>query len=107
MSGEADYKPSPGRGDALHLIGPAKHPVWIGPKKDIPNLFTPDFWFAYEHWRRFNLGLGLPEARPWTEQDQWLMDTIAAFEEHFRAHFSPYRYLADMLMSVVTALARR
>ena len=103
MQGKAGYKPSPGYGDKMHLIGSAARPIWMGKKRDVPKLFSSEFWLLYEVWKRFNLGFGLPEAEPWTRQDQWIMDGIALFEEHYRGHFSPPRYLSDTMIAMLRA----
>jgi hypothetical protein len=104
MSGKAGYKPTPGYEDKMHMIGDSKSPVWIGRKGDVPGLMTREFWIAYSAWRMFNLGFGFPDPGTWTEQDQWLVEAMAAFEEHYRARFSPERSQQAQMEAI---LARR
>lgn len=107
MEGKAGYVPTPGYEHKLHFIGDVKSPIWWGEKGDVPKLFTSEFWAAYEVWRKMHLGMGLPNGTPWTAQDQWLMDTVAAFEEHYRGNFSPERYLAEVMIAGFRAMAQR
>lgn len=107
MSGNADYRPPPGFGEKLHLIGPSKKPVWVGKKKDVPKLLTDDFWRAYEMWRLFNLGFGLPSGKSWTEEDQWIVEVVALFEEHYRAHFSFEHGVLARIDAYFAAISKR
>lgn len=104
MEGKANYRPAPGFEHKLHLIGDPKRPIWSGPKGDVPRLFTDRFWIAFEAWRYFNLGLGLPDGLPWDQQDQWLIESIAAMQEHYLGHFSPQRHVSDILLRIVQLL---
>ena len=101
MQGNAGYKPAPGYENKLHFIGPVKRPVWIGRKNDVPKLFTHEFNVAYQYWRIWNLGAGLPDPGHWTEQDNRLMKILLLFEEHYRAHFSPERSQQAQLNAIL------
>ena len=97
MSGNADYQPTPGYEDRMHFIGPVRAPIWIGKKREVADLITEEFWYYFQAWRMFNVGLGLPDPGLWPDQDPTLVDVIAGFQEIYRVHFSAE---AEMLQGV-------
>lgn len=105
LSGNADYQPSPGYGERRHFLGPAKAPIWIGYKRDVPGLLTEEFWRCFTAWRIYRIGGGFPESGPWPEQDPIIVESILAFEELYKRHFSAEKYVADALGAIIKLLS--
>lgn len=104
MEGKAQQVIPKGYENKMHFIGHYSRPVWIGRRGDVPKLFTQEFWYVFNAWRMFNLGFGLPDEGPWTEQDTWLVERMAMFEEHYRANFSPHRSTEASLSGILGAM---
>lgn len=89
-SGKADFeiKDRPGMAERLFIIGSVERPIMVCQRKEIPGLFTQEFWQYYEVWSYFHFGFGLPGGRPWDEQDPGLMKTLLTMEQCFRRDFT-------------------
>ncbi len=72
----------------MHVIGKGDSPVYICKKKEIPGLFTNEFYRLYEMWYMFHQGFGLPSPKHWTEQDPDLMKMLSNMKAHFDRYFS-------------------
>jgi hypothetical protein len=83
---KADYKPSKGFEDRLHVIGDGNNPVYVCKKKEVPELFTPFYWKCYNLWRYFNKKIMPASIKNWNELDE--LDILLAMENHFEQNFS-------------------
>lgn len=91
----------------MHVIGPGDNPVYICKKGEVKELFSEDFFFCYEVWRYFNAGFGLPDGRPWGDQDPGLMEAIMAMENHYRRNFSMSYAMIQYIEAIIKRLDKR
>jgi len=88
MEGKQGYKPKKGHEDRYHVIGEGDNPVAIMKKSEVSALFTPFFYYAFEVWRKYHAGLGLPGGVPWDAIDPDLANAVETMENHYEQHFS-------------------
>lgn len=88
LKGQADYKPMKGFEEKRHVIGDPESPILICKKKDIPSLFDAKFYFYFEAWKNFNVGMGLPELGGWTENRADVVSVVREFETYYRRNYS-------------------
>jgi hypothetical protein len=98
MGGKADYRPSPGYEDKLHVIGPPGHAVWVGRKGDVPGLLNDRFWEVYRAWQTFHLGLDKPE------RGSAVADGVMMLEGQYRAHFDERHAVLSRLDAIIKLL---
>ena len=87
----------------MHVIGPGDKPVFVCKKKEVPRLFTSEFWFTYEVWQYFHNGFGLPDGKPWESQDPVLMKNVLGMEFYFKQNFS----IESVQLKYMEALLKR
>ena len=107
MSGNAAYRPATGYEKRRHFLGPAKSPIWIGQKADVPKLLTETFWRLFEAWRYFRIGAGWPEPGTWADQGSVVAEAVLKFEEYYRVYFSHENALIESQNQLARLLAGR
>ncbi len=107
MSGNAGYSPTPGYEEKMHFIGPISSPLWFGQKQDVPKLLTSDFYRVYGIWKRFNMGMGLPDRGTWVEHDDTLIDAVVQMETLYRVHFSADHAIIELLTALLKKGTKR
>jgi hypothetical protein len=80
-----------GLGDIRENAGTFKNPVKVW-RSEIPELFTHEFYVALALWRRWHLGMGFPFSGGWAEQPAWIVETIDAFETHYRVYVGEHEW---------------
>jgi len=67
------------------FIGPVKKPVMFVKRHQVKYFLDEWFFSAYDLWRKFNMGLGLPYAGGWADNPAHVVAIIEAFETENRA----------------------
>lgn len=83
-----------------HLIGTGSKPVLILLKKEVPELFTPQFWLIYRLWGFFKNKMDPPDCT-WSEIDPDIMEVIILLQNHFEVHFSTSAVIIQYLESII------
>lgn len=91
-------------GDRLHVIGPGDSPIYICKKKEVPELFTNEFFRIFEMWQYYYYGFGLPDRKHWTEQDPDIIKIILIMQAHFNNHFSESHVVIKYLEAIIKRL---
>lgn len=107
LTGQSNYVPQKRFENRRHIIGDVKAPILICKKKEIKDLFTPAFWFFYEAWKNFNVGMGLPELGGWAENRADVVSVVREFETYYRKNFSQNAVIIQYLEAILKKGTKR
>ena len=66
--------------DSKMFVGDVKNPVAIIKRREVWDYLDDKFNQLYDIWRKYHVGMGFPNGKPWGEQSQIVVEYIETLE---------------------------